>query len=102
MKLYVQRIRVQVISSKGEYGKGVGVFVTKRESIFFPDFLAFPIYTKYLDHCVAKQVDYKLGERGNLHSVKEMVTVPLGHFFCIVTCVEMYRIKVKKRIPWLG
>lgn len=57
---------------------------------------------KYLDHCVAKQGDFKQGEEGNLYAVKEPVTVPFGHFFCIVTCVEMYRIKVKKRMPWLG
>ena len=50
-----RRIRVQVISSEGGYGKGEGFFVTKWESIFFPDFLAFPIYTKYLDHCVANK-----------------------------------------------
>lgn len=28
-----------------------------------------------------------------MYAVKELVTVPFGHFLCIVTCVEMYRIK---------
>lgn len=28
-----------------------------------------------------------------MYTVKELVAIPFGHFFCIVTCVEMYRIK---------
>lgn len=42
-----------LIISEGEHKKEKELFVTKKESIFFHDFLAFPIYTKYLDHCVA-------------------------------------------------
>lgn len=29
------------------------------------------------------------------------VAITFGHLYCIVSCVEMYRIKVKKRTHWL-
>lgn len=44
------------MGGKGGMGKGrMEFFCNKVIKYFFPNFLAFPIYIKYLDHCVALQ-----------------------------------------------